>query len=485
MKACEWLTANNKLLSLKNQICKILLSSCHSNKTSLTQKYTKIYSWKAPIPDMTSPDEPLEIVANARNEWDKRLRYQLRTLSVQQKRPLVQKQADDDASDSSSSEVLSLRYIYTCEDLLETLANIINPNNQSLSLNQSMRWGLIKLDLHTPNLHDLRLKFKQLHPRYIQLGVYDDLNNSIQYQKERLKQGEQYLNTPYIPQLREYGKFGIPSGLRSQMWNGMIVVGAEDEDKEKYFNDLLDAVDDIDMITDCLYRLDVDQTVDHEDFFPFDDFLNDILLAFSRDNSIHKMASVTLNTALLQSGEDAKEAIPPCHVIPFHQQTLLCAPLCFLFDDPKNAYFLFRKLFCKYFCKLHVISSAPNTILSLCKLFESLTSYLYPTLYYHCVNEIGIQPLTIVFPWMFTAFASYLKNDEVLNIWDRIIAYDQKENGDGLLLLPIICCAIFSFRKENLLKCENLENIHSVFQDLRSIKVIPLLQHFLFTARQN
>lgn len=286
------------------------------------------------------------------------------------------------------------------------------------------------------------------------------------------------------------------------MWNAMMVA-EEEENEEGYFNELLDSVDDIDMITDCLYRLDVDQTVDHEDFFPFDDFLNDILLAFSRDSKISTMAAITLNTALLSTKEGASEpnlnapteseakmkkkrigkceSVPPCHVIPFHQQTLLCCPLCFLHCDPQNAYFLFRKLFCKYFCRLHVISSQPDTILSLCKLFESLTSYLYPSLYFHCVNKIGVQPLTVVFPWIFTAFASYLKNEEVLSIWDRIISF----HDDGLLLLPIICCAIFGFRKEDLLKCETQESLHGVLKDLRTIKVIPLLQHFLFTARQN
>merc|ERR1712232_554764 len=181
------------------------------------------------------------------------------------------------------------------------------------------------------------------------------------------------------------------------------------------------------------------------------------------------------------SENDEPMSIPPCHVVPFHQQTLLCAPLCFLHCEPASGYFLFRKLFCKIFAKLHIISSAANSILYLCKLFESLSSYLFPSLFFHCVNNIGVQPLTIVFPWMFTAFSSYLCNEEVLNIWDRILSYDQNE--DGLLLLPIICCAIFGFRKDALTKCTNQANIHSVFQDLKTIKVIPLLQHFLFTAR--
>jgi len=211
--------------------------------------------------------------------------------------------------------------------------------------------------------------------------------------------------------------------------------------------------------------------------------LNSALLHWEKPNVSAENVGNVDNEILTKS--KYAQAIPPCHVIPFHQCTLLCAPLCFLYQEQKNAYFLFRKIFCKYLCKLHIISSKENTILYLCKLFEGLLSYLYPNLFLHCVNKIGVQPLTIVFPWIFTGFSSYLQNDEVLNIWDRIIAYDHNGNGDGLLLLPIICCAILSFRKENLLNCENKENIHSIFQDLRTIKVIPLLQHFLFTARQN
>ena len=89
-KTREYLVSNHKLLSLKNEICKILLSSSSRRIPHDVNTKNKLFEWKAPIPDILSPEEPLEVVANARNEWDKRLRYQLRTLSVQQKRPLVQ-----------------------------------------------------------------------------------------------------------------------------------------------------------------------------------------------------------------------------------------------------------------------------------------------------------------------------------------------------------------------------------------------------------
>ena len=54
----------------------------------------------------------------------------------------------------------------------------------------------------------------------------------------------------------------------------MISAENEEDGGEK------DKVNDIDMITDCLYRFDVDQTVQHWTFFLFDAYLKDIMLAF-------------------------------------------------------------------------------------------------------------------------------------------------------------------------------------------------------------
>ena len=46
-----------------------------------------------------------------------------------------------------------------------------------------MRWGSIKLYLNTPNLKDLRIKFKELHPRYKHLGVDDCIGIGGDYNK--------------------------------------------------------------------------------------------------------------------------------------------------------------------------------------------------------------------------------------------------------------------------------------------------------------
>ena len=54
--------------------------------------------------------------------------------------------------------------------MLETLAAISNPNS-STAFSRIYGWGLIKLDLKTPNLQELRIMFKEFHPKYRHLGI--------------------------------------------------------------------------------------------------------------------------------------------------------------------------------------------------------------------------------------------------------------------------------------------------------------------------
>ena len=54
-----------------------------------------------------------------------------------------------------------------------------------------------------------------------------------------------------------------------------------------------------------------------------------------------------------------------------------------------------------------------------------------------------MQPLEIVFQWIFSAFVGFLSIEQVLYLWDRIIAYDSLE------LISILSAAIFIYR-ENL-----------------------------------
>ena len=74
---------------------------------------------------------------------------------------------------------------------------------------------------------------------------------------------------------------------------------------------------------------------------------------------------------------------PPCGLIPMKRFSSLFSPVCFISNSKEDCYYIFRGLFCKYFCHLYTISSHPQSILSLCKLFEDLLHTYEPEVYYH------------------------------------------------------------------------------------------------------
>lgn len=68
------------------------------------------------------------------------------------------------------------------------------------------------------------------------------------------------------------------------------------------------------------------------------------------------------------------------------------------------------------------------------------------------------------------AFSGHLPPDQLLNLWDLILAYDSLE------IIPLLALVILVLRKDNLMKVNTLQNIEAVLADLSSISVIPLLQ---------
>lgn len=68
------------------------------------------------------------------------------------------------------------------------------------------------------------------------------------------------------------------------------------------------------------------------------------------------------------------------------------------------------------------------------------------------------------------AFSGHLPPEQLLHLWDLILAYDSLE------IIPLLALVILVFRKDNLLKVNTLQNIEAVLADLSSIAVVPLLQ---------
>ena len=67
-------------------------------------------------------------------------------------------------------------------------------------------------------------------------------------------------------------------------------------------------------------------------------------------------------------------------------------------------------------------------------------------------------------------FSGHLPPEQVLYLWDLVLAYDSME------VFPILAAAIISFRKDNLMQVTTLQNVEAVLADLSSLPVIPLLQ---------
>eukprot|EP00474_Spongospora_subterranea_P011563 CRZ12021.1 hypothetical protein [Spongospora subterranea] len=458
--------------------------------------------------------EPLDFVEKLRMQWDSRMRYQLRAIASHQKRPLLMPRIRP-SRDRDQEEQFPSHLIYSWTDLLNEIENLSNPNAASSAENNITGFGSVKLCLRTPTLDLLRRRYCQLSPNIRHVGLDDELSGLGWFRSQQNSDGERLLNDTRTStaELMVYAQTGIPASLRPRFWKRILGVWSSERDLAHY-EKLISQVRRWDMITDDLYRLEVQETTDNAAYFVFEDMLDEMMLAFSRDswvprNSILPLSVAPLTTNIFDDSENSQiipsnshqppqfvpvqksltamensglelndqgdTIIPPCQIVPFHLQVMLAAPLCYLFQQAEQTYFVYRQMYARYFCRLHLISSRKDTIIYLCKLFEDLVQSDSPQVFYHAV-EAGLPPLRVVFPWLFTAFSGYLAVDQVLILWDRILAYDSLE------LLSVLAAAIFVFRSKSVMNASSGDEIRDIFEDGAHFRVLPLLQHFLFDS---
>ena len=134
--------------------------------------------------------------------------------------------------------------------------------------------------------------------------------------------------------------------------------------------------------------------------------------------------------------------------------------------------------------------------MDLCALFENLVKQKDSELFFYLAFDLDIQPLDIAFKWILYAFVGILDIDEILLLWDRIIAYD------SLYLLSLTAAALLLYRKDQIMKCKTSEEVivrtyfpqnllankplsfeffQLCFSDTSVIKWTPLVVDFLFT----
>ena len=170
-------------------------------------------------------------------------------------------------------------------------------------------------------------------------------------------------------------------------------------------------------------------------------------------------------------------SIPPCGIVPSHRQTYLLAPFCFLYSSAAEHFFVYRALYARYLHRLTVISSRPSTLLTLAAQFESLLQWKAPRLCFR-MHALRVPPLQLATRWLHTAFAGWLPMDQLLLLWDRLWA------SESLALLAVLAAALLVRRASSIMAASSEAEVRSVMRDLQDVKVVALLQSFIFDTEQ-
>lgn len=225
---------------------------------------------------------------------------------------------------------------------------------------------------------------------------------------------------------------------------------------------------------------DILECCNDDKYFIFQDMMEACVMFFYRDRQVYDLMKSKPHVPIVSVGQSDKPIglFPQCGILPVQHFSWYMAPFCYISDSKEECYFIFRAMYCKYFCNLQSISSSPQSIVSLCKLFEDLLQMYEPEVCYH-MNTLGIQPLKTAFPWLFFAFIGTLEVDQLFLLFDRILGFE------SLDILPILAAGIFVFRANLILNCTCAEEYDELFTDLSQLKVMPIIQHFLFATGIN
>ena len=82
--------------------------------------------------------------------------------------------------------------------------------------------------------------------------------------------------------------------------------------------------------------------------------------------------------------------------------------------------------------------------------------------------------MNIAFPWMMYCFIGYLEVEQLFQLFDRLLGYNDLE------LLPILAASIIISKKNEIVKARSSIEIEKIFKSLSWVKAIPLIQSFLF-----
>ncbi|KAG5187988.1 hypothetical protein JKP88DRAFT_347942 [Tribonema minus] len=482
--------------------------------------------------------ELLSHVRAAEEDWQRSIRSEVLALAQEAGQPLAQPRrrgsggggggapklaaaaggGDGDGSGGGSAgsapaAAPAKGFLFDSMDLLDAVAAVRTPNRSAFlrgadsgggggsgGSGAADAWGgLVALSLRTPRAAELRARFVELAPAHRQSCLDDDDcgggslgggsgsggggGDAQRFGDERRAAGEAALAGGLLRDVRRFARRGVPPALRPGLWRLMLGLPAAAADQAaaaaeaEHLEQLLEEVRRVELVTDGLYELDVLHIGDDDKYFVFEEVLRDVVMAFTRDATVPARAAVATHAPIphrIAGAGAPRGTVPPCGVQPFRGLVSYAAPLCFLWAERAPVYAAFRAMYVRYWCRLNAIRSAPGGLLHLLRLFEDLLRCHHPQLMLK-LAELGIQqPLRLAMPWIQFGFVGYLEVGEVLQLWDRVLAYD------SLSLLPALAAAVFVFRSAAVLAAPDADAVRDAFADGTCLKAIPLLQAFLF-----
>ncbi|KAK3100088.1 hypothetical protein FSP39_014568 [Pinctada imbricata] len=444
-----------------------------------------------PVPPPEHVKEPLQFLRKAQLQWEKRILKSLNSMCTELNIPLARRRPDKEQKEMlqkwtelgiEGPDLSQIRPVYAPKDFLEVILGLQNPNYRtSDTAGFFAMWGIVQVPLKVKSIDELRLQYSDMAINQCQSGIDDfvDIPQEL-FDMERVKLGRKVIAANHGPIAQEFSKKGCPTSLREHLWRQILCIELDEVDV-LYYEQLKVNVLQHDLLVDSLLYKDVKLTATNDDqYFVFEDFLYQVLLPFSRDTHVLKhfsQNSATPPRSYIRGKLGVDEFMvlyPPNGVIPFHGFAMYVAPLCYLYKETITLYYVFREIYIRFFYRLHSISSHPQGIVALSLLFENLLQTHEPELFFH-LKSVGCQPLKVAFKWLVRAFSGYLSSDQVLLLWDRVLAYNSLE------ILPVLAVAIFSFRKTNLMKVQSYNAAEAVLADLTTLQVIPLIQLSLFS----
>ncbi|KAF6724454.1 TBC1 domain family member 19 [Oryzias melastigma] len=460
--------------------------------------------------------EPLAYMRKAQASWEKRVLKSLNSMSTELGVPLARMRPAGEQKDLTNKwnemgtdepDLSRFRPVYAPKDFLEVLISLRNPNHDSSEdMTVKSHWGLIQVPLNIRDIPQLRQAYSELNLNNGQLGIDDHAHvHPDLFENNYVHIGKKVVVEQDSAAAQQYSRRGCPTGLRSDLW-ALILNSTNQPQDVMHYEQLKAGVIQHDLLVDYLIYKDVKLTASNDDYyFVFEDFLYQVLLCFSRDTAVlehFKYNSATPPKSYVHGkvgNEEFAVLYPPNGVIPFHGFSM--------YGEYPTIVQLSRRFQIRvelmFVPQWHLYASCttshPNCTASSGRCTSATSSDCTPSPplppeSWLCVcSSSGCCRLTCRNSSTTFDRSRHSRCGSPLSGWyGPSLATSQPiscfcsgiESWDTIRwkVVAVLAAAVFAFRAENLMEVTSLASAEAVLADLSTLKVMPLIQIFLFAT---